>query len=29
MGKVHYREDVFVGYKFYQARRIEPLFPFG
>lgn len=29
MGKVHYREDVFVGYKFYQARKIAPLFPFG
>jgi len=28
IGKVHYREDVFVGYKFYQARKIEPLFPF-
>jgi beta-glucosidase len=29
MGKVHYREDVFVGYKHYQARNVEPLFPFG
>jgi beta-glucosidase len=29
MGKVHYREDVFVGYKYYQARNVEPLFPFG
>ncbi|KAG9098230.1 hypothetical protein FRC06_006632 [Ceratobasidium sp. 370] len=29
MGRVHYREDVFVGYKFYQARKLEPLFPFG
>ncbi|QRV86694.1 glycoside hydrolase family 3 protein [Ceratobasidium sp. AG-Ba] len=29
MGKVHYREDVFVGYKYYQARKVEPLFPFG
>ncbi|KAH7340805.1 beta-glucosidase [Rhizoctonia solani] len=29
MGKVHYREDVFVGYKYYQARKVAPLFPFG
>ncbi|OBZ75489.1 putative beta-glucosidase K [Grifola frondosa] len=28
-GKIHYREDLFVGYKFYQARGIAPLFPFG
>ena len=28
-GKVHYREDLFVGYKWYQARNIKPLFPFG
>ena len=28
-GKVHYREDLFVGYKWYQARRVKPLFPFG
>jgi len=28
-GKVHYREDLFVGYKHYQARNIRPLFPFG
>lgn len=28
-GKVHYREDLFVGYKHYQARKIKPLFPFG
>ncbi|KAG8737886.1 hypothetical protein FRC12_016991 [Ceratobasidium sp. 428] len=29
MGKVHYQEDVFVGYKHYQARKVDPLFPFG
>ncbi|KAF8163026.1 beta-glucosidase [Crassisporium funariophilum] len=28
-GKIHYREDLFVGYKHYQARDIKPLFPFG
>ncbi|KZT51279.1 glycoside hydrolase family 3 protein [Calocera cornea HHB12733] len=28
-GKVRYAEDLFVGYKHYQARDIEPLFPFG
>ncbi|KAG6811171.1 hypothetical protein H0H92_008655 [Tricholoma furcatifolium] len=28
-GKIHYREDLFVGYKHYQARNIKPLFPFG
>jgi len=28
-GQVHYREDLFVGYKWYQARAIQPLFPFG
>lgn len=28
-GKIHYREDLFVGYKWYQARGIAPLFPFG
>ncbi|CAA7270155.1 unnamed protein product [Cyclocybe aegerita] len=28
-GKIHYREDLFVGYKYYQARGIAPLFPFG
>ncbi|KAG6868996.1 hypothetical protein C0993_005654 [Termitomyces sp. T159_Od127] len=28
-GKIHYREDLFVGYKYYQARKIKPLFPFG
>ncbi|THH09589.1 hypothetical protein EW146_g8641 [Bondarzewia mesenterica] len=28
-GQIHYREDLFVGYKHYQARGIRPLFPFG
>ncbi|KAF8652748.1 hypothetical protein AX16_004245 [Volvariella volvacea WC 439] len=28
-GKIHYREDLFVGYKYYQARGVKPLFPFG
>ncbi|KAF9562128.1 beta-glucosidase [Agrocybe pediades] len=28
-GKIHYREDLFVGYKHYQARNIAPLFAFG
>ncbi|KAI5122379.1 hypothetical protein M0805_004136 [Coniferiporia weirii] len=28
-GKVVYREDLFVGYKHYQARKIRPLFAFG
>lgn len=28
-GRIHYREDLFVGYKFYQHRKIQPLFPFG
>lgn len=28
-GKIYYREDLFVGYKWYQARGINPLFPFG
>ncbi|EMD34486.1 glycoside hydrolase family 3 protein [Gelatoporia subvermispora B] len=28
-GQIHYREDLFVGYKWYQARGIKPLFPFG
>ena len=28
-GSVVYREDLFVGYKWYQARRIRPLFAFG
>ena len=28
-GKVRYREDLFVGYKHYEARGIKPLLPFG
>ncbi len=28
-GKVHYEEGIFVGYRHYDARGIEPLFPFG
>ena len=28
-GEIQYREDLFVGYKWYQARNIAPLFPFG
>ncbi|KIP12383.1 glycoside hydrolase family 3 protein [Phlebiopsis gigantea 11061_1 CR5-6] len=28
-GQIHYREDLFVGYKWYHARDIRPLFPFG
>ncbi len=28
-GKVHYGEGVFVGYRWYDTREIEPLLPFG
>lgn len=28
-GKIHYREDLFVGYKGYAEKGIKPLFPFG
>jgi len=28
-GKIHYREDLFVGYKHYQARHVKPMFSFG
>lgn len=28
-GEVHYEEDIFVGYRWYEAKGIEPLFPFG
>jgi len=28
-GQIHYMEDVFVGYKNYQSKSVEPLFPFG
>ncbi|KAF7308931.1 Beta-glucosidase [Mycena kentingensis (nom. inval.)] len=28
-GKIYYREDLYVGYKHYHARKIQPLFEFG
>ncbi|OAK74841.1 hypothetical protein ABB05_03505 [Lederbergia galactosidilytica] len=28
-GKVHYHEGVFVGYRYYDKKEIQPLFPFG
>jgi len=28
-GKTHYGEGVFVGYRYYDTKNIEPLFPFG
>ncbi|KAH9923997.1 putative beta-glucosidase from glycoside hydrolase family GH3 [Epithele typhae] len=28
-GEIHYREDLFVGYKGYQSKGVAPLFPFG
>lgn len=28
-GRVHYGEGLFVGYRYYEKKRIEPLFPFG
>lgn len=28
-GKVEYREGLFVGYRYYDAAGVEPLFPFG
>ena len=28
-GKVYYGEDIFVGYRYYDIKKIEPLFPFG
>jgi beta-glucosidase len=28
-GKVYYEEGLFVGYRFYDRRKIAPLFPFG
>ena len=27
--RVEYREGLYVGYRYYDAKRIEPLFPFG
>ncbi len=28
-GRVHYGEGIFVGYRYYDKKAIEPLFPFG
>jgi beta-glucosidase len=28
-GKVHYGEGIFVGYRYYEKKRVAPLFPFG
>ncbi|MBN2499475.1 MAG: glycoside hydrolase family 3 C-terminal domain-containing protein [Anaerolineales bacterium] len=28
-GKVYYGEGIFVGYRYYEAKDVEPLFPFG
>jgi beta-glucosidase len=28
-GKVHYGEGIFVGYRYYEKKKITPLFPFG
>jgi beta-glucosidase len=28
-GKVYYGEGLFVGYRYYEKKKIEPLFPFG
>ncbi|MFN8413860.1 MAG: glycoside hydrolase family 3 C-terminal domain-containing protein [Anaerolineales bacterium] len=28
-GKVHYGEGIFVGYRYYDKKEVEPLFPFG
>ena len=28
-GQVHYGEGIFVGYRYYEKKLIEPLFPFG
>ncbi|KAJ7764492.1 glycoside hydrolase family 3 protein, partial [Mycena maculata] len=28
-GKIHYRQDLYVGYKHYHARNVKPLFEFG
>jgi len=28
-GKVHYGEGIFIGYRYYEKKFIEPLFPFG
>lgn len=28
-GQVHYRESIYVGYRYYDTKDVEPLFPFG
>jgi beta-glucosidase len=28
-GKVYYGEGIFVGYRYYEAKKVAPLFPFG
>lgn len=28
-GRVHYGEGIFVGYRYYEKKQVEPLFPFG
>ncbi|GCE31067.1 beta-glucosidase [Dictyobacter alpinus] len=28
-GRVHYGEGLFVGYRYYDKKKVEPLFPFG
>lgn len=28
-GRVYYGEGVFVGYRYYETKKVEPLFPFG
>lgn len=28
-GEVYYGEGIFVGYRYYDAKKVEPLFPFG
>lgn len=28
-GRVHYGERIFVGYRYYEKKRVAPLFPFG
>lgn len=28
-GQINYREDLFIGYKYYQAKGLKPLFSFG
>lgn len=28
-GKVHYNESIFVGYRYFDSKNVEPLYPFG